>query len=31
MKMFLHKLRHNQIISPRKEIKDGDWYGITRN
>lgn len=24
MKMFLHKLRHNQIISPRKEIKDGD-------
>src|SRR6056297_882201 len=24
MKMFLHKLRYNQIFSPRKEVKDGD-------
>ncbi len=24
MKMFFHKLRYNQILSPRKEVKEGD-------
>ena len=24
MKMFFHKIRYNQIFSPRKEVKDGD-------
>jgi len=24
LRQFLHKLRYNQIFSPRKEVKDGE-------